>query len=142
MVRYLTMEEMQLVAHSLAQEMMSWNEPIPPFNTRFPHKLESCLSSVSATFGGKDLYPTLDDKAAALLYLLVKNHPFQNGNKRIAVTGLLVFLMLNGYWMSVDTVKLYNFAVWVARSDPELNEETIAAAASFVRKNKKRVGVK
>lgn len=131
----MTVEDVEFLAHTLATKLMEWNEPIPPFQTRYPDKLESCLNTISQTFGGKELYPTLTDKAAALFYLLIKNHPFQNGNKRVAVTALLVFLSLNGKWVMVDRRRLYNFAVWVAESDPSLNEETIVATATFIRKN-------
>ena len=47
-------------------------------------------------FGGKDLYPTLEEKAATLLYLVVKNHAFVDGNKRIAAACFLYFLEKNG----------------------------------------------
>ncbi|MCX6785530.1 MAG: Fic family protein [Candidatus Komeilibacteria bacterium] len=47
------------------------------------------------TFGGKQLYPGLIKKSAILFYLMIKNHPFQNGNKRIAMTTLFYFLYKN-----------------------------------------------
>lgn len=49
------------------------------------------------TFGGEDLYPTLVEKAAALGFSLVKNHPFVDGNKRIGHAAMEVFLVLNEY---------------------------------------------
>ena len=58
--------------------------------------LESSLAQPRATFGGDDLYPTLIDKAAALGYGLAMNHPFIDGNKRIAHAAMAVFLELNG----------------------------------------------
>jgi death-on-curing family protein len=135
MVRTLSIENIEFLAHTLASALMEWGEPIPPFRTRYPEKLESCLNTITQTFGGKALYPTLPDKAAALFYLLIKNHPFQNGNKRVAVTSLLVFLHMNGHWMEIDTKRLYNFAVWVAESDPSLSQDTIAATTTFIRKH-------
>jgi len=57
--------------------------------------LESAVSAPFQTFGGQDLYPTLFDKAAQLLYGLNKNHSFVDGNKRIAVHAMLVFLLIN-----------------------------------------------
>lgn len=135
MVRTLSLTDVEFLAHTLARELMEWNEPIPPFRTRYPEKLESCLNTVTQTFARKELYPSLIEKAAALFYLLVKNHPFQNGNKRVAVTTLLVFLQINGKWLSIDTKRLYNFAVWVAESDPALSTETIAATATFIKKH-------
>jgi len=66
---------------------------------------------------------------------LIKNHPFQNGNKRIAITTLLVFLDKNDKWLRVDNVEFYNFAVWVASSPADVKEETVAAIEKFVKKN-------
>ncbi len=58
--------------------------------------LESSLAAVLQTVGGQDAYPTLEEKAAALLYFLVKNHPFVDGNKRIGAALFLRFLEKNG----------------------------------------------
>ena len=58
--------------------------------------LESALESPFATFGGQELYPTLADKAARLGFSLMCNHPFVDGNKRIGVLAMLVFLQING----------------------------------------------
>lgn len=58
--------------------------------------LASALGAVMQTFGGEDLYPGLEEKAAQLLYLLVKNHAFVDGNKRIAAALFLWFLERNG----------------------------------------------
>jgi death-on-curing protein len=52
---------------------------------RDEHLLDSALNSAFHTFGGLDLYPTLEEKAAQLAFSLVKNHPFQDGNKRIGL---------------------------------------------------------
>ena len=59
--------------------------------------LESALAQPQMTFGGEDLYPTLVDKAAALGYALIKNHPFLDGNKRTGHAAMDVFLVLNDY---------------------------------------------
>jgi death on curing protein len=58
--------------------------------------LESALAQPRATFGGTDLHPTLVGKAAALGFSLAMNHPFVDGNKRIAHAAMEVFLLLNG----------------------------------------------
>ncbi|MBN2251238.1 MAG: type II toxin-antitoxin system death-on-curing family toxin, partial [Candidatus Altiarchaeota archaeon] len=79
----------------------------------------------------------LIEKAAVLFYLMIKNHPFTNGNKRIAVTALLVFLALNGKWLKVTNQELYNFSVWVASSPPQVMNQTVAAVGEFVSKNLK-----
>ena len=58
--------------------------------------LESALENAFATFDGTELYPTKEEKAAALAFSLVSNHAFVDGNKRIGVYVMLSFLALNG----------------------------------------------
>ena len=58
--------------------------------------LDSALAQPMATFGGVDLYPTLVEKAAALCFALVQNHPFVDANKRVGHAAMETFLILNG----------------------------------------------
>jgi death-on-curing family protein len=111
---------------------MTYNEPIPEFATRFPNILESCLAVPFQRFQKRSFYRGIVEKAAILFYLLIKNHPFQNGNKRIAMTILFVFLYKNKKWLKVDNRELYNFAVWVAESNPRLKTEVVAAVQKFI----------
>ncbi len=134
MIRRLNLKETRFLAHELAQRLMTWSEPIPPFETRYPEKLESCLTTPFATYDGQELYPALEEKAAILFYLMIKNHPFQNGNKRVAVTALLTFLHVNGKWIRVDEQQLYAFAKWVAESLPTLKNATVFAIVDFIKK--------
>ena len=59
--------------------------------------IESALAQPRMTFDGKDLYPTIIDKAVALGFSLIQNHPFVDGNKRIGHASMEVFLILNGF---------------------------------------------
>ncbi len=59
--------------------------------------LESAIAQPRMTFGGRDLYPALIEKAAALCFSLVQNHPFIDGNKRVGHAAMEVMLILNGY---------------------------------------------
>ena len=129
----LTVSEVEYVAYSLAKKFMEWNEPIPSFDSRFPNKLESCLVIPFQSFGGKNLYPGLIGKTAILFYLLIKNHPFQNGNKRIAMTTAFYFLYKNKKWLRVDNQELYNFAKWVSESNSKLKDETVKAVEKFIK---------
>ena len=70
-----------------------------------------------------------------MFYLLIKNHPFQNGNKRIAMTTLLNFLFLNEKWIKVSTQEFYNFTVWIASSPAFSKNEAVMAIEKFIRKN-------
>jgi death-on-curing protein len=58
--------------------------------------LESAVAQPTTTFDGSDLYPTLEEKAAALCFSLASNHPFIDGNKRVAHAAMEALLMLNG----------------------------------------------
>jgi death-on-curing family protein len=129
-----TLAEVEFIAFSLAQELMEYGEPIPSFDTRYPDKLESCLLTPFQTFDGKSLYKTLEGKAAILFYLMIKNHPFQNGNKRVAVVTLYYFLMSNKKELKVDNIKLYELAKEVASSDPQNKDEVIGNIQSFIKK--------
>jgi len=64
--------------------------------------LQSAVAQPRATFSGKDLYPSLGEKAAALCYSLVLNHPFVDGNKRVGHAATEVFLILNGHEIEAD----------------------------------------
>jgi death-on-curing family protein len=89
---------------------------MPPFHTRFPNKMESCLETPFGRFKGVTFYRGVCKKAAALFYLCIKDHPLENGNKRFAVTVMLYFLYKNDYWLEVDAVKLYEIAKSVANN--------------------------
>jgi len=132
-VKVITIAEVEYLAFQLAKEHLAFDEPIPDFTTRFPNRLESCVLTPFQTFSGKALYPTLVAKAGILFYLMIKNHPFQNGNKRIAITTLLTFLFENGKWLKADTQELYNFTVWAAMSPPQLKDQVVAAIEKFIR---------
>ena len=132
MIKLLSIEEVEYIAFRLARKKMSFNEPIPDFSTRFPNMLESCIFAPFSKFGKKFLYKGLIGKASILFYLMVKNHPFQNGNKRIAMTTLFVFLYKNDKWIDVDTKELYNFTMWIAQSPPKAMEETVRAIEKFL----------
>ena len=115
----LTIAEVEYTAFRLAEKFMSWNEPIPSFGSRFPNILESCLAVPFTRFGQKDMYRGLVGKSSMLFYLLIKNHPFQNGNKRIAIMCLLYFLHKNAKWIYISNERLYRFvAKHVAPSKP------------------------
>jgi death-on-curing family protein len=132
-MKIITLLEVEYLAFKLAKEMMTFNEPIPDFSTRFPNILESCLATPFQSFARKSFYPGLTAKAAVLFYLMIKNHPFQNGNKRVAMTTLFVLLYKNKKWLKVDHQELYNFAVWVAESPAQVKAEVVRAIEIFLK---------
>ncbi len=95
------------------------------FGREKDHGLEGSLSAVMQTFGGVELYPSLEEKAAHLLYFLVKNHHFVDGNKRIAAALFLWFLEKNRALYRADGGKriadnaLVAMTLLIAESKPE-----------------------
>ncbi len=131
----INVKAVETVAYDLARRNLDYDEPIPEFNTRFPNKLESCLLVPFQTFSKKYLYPGLVSKASILFYLMIKNHPFVNGNKRIAMTTLLVFLYRNHKWLMVDVLDFYNFTMRIASSPSENKDEYLQIIEKFIRKH-------
>jgi len=132
-MKSISLLEVEYIVFRLAQEMMTFNEPIPDFSTRLPNVLESCVAVPFQRFERKSLYQGLLSKAAILFYLMIKNHPFQNGNKRIAMTTLFVLLHKNKKWLKVDVLELYNFSIWVASSPARFKDETTKAIEKFLK---------
>ena len=131
-----TVSDVEYVAFRLAGERFSSSsETIPDFSTRYPNVLESCVAIPFQSFSGKGLYPSLIAKASILFYLMNKNHPFQNGNKRLAITTLLLFLQQNGKWLRADIQELYNFTVWIAESPAGSMDHVIDAIQKFIREH-------
>lgn len=127
--------EIEFIAFRLAEKLMTWNEPIPDFGSRFPNTLESCINQPFQQFSRKDLYRGLVGKSSILFYLMIKNHPFQNGNKRIAIMTLFHFLGKNGKWLSISNEVLYKFAKDVAKSKPKSREKVIIHIQDVINKN-------
>ena len=84
--------------------------------------LESALEAPFMTFGGYELYPTLVEKAARLGASLVGNHPFVDGNRRIGVHAMLVFLALNGIEPKYTQVELADLGIALADGSMKYDE--------------------
>ncbi len=79
--------------------------------------LESALAQPLVTFGGQDLYPALVDKAAALGFSLINNHPFVDGNKRTGHAVMEMYLLLNGYGIEATVDEQVDIIVQVAAGE-------------------------
>lgn len=82
--------------------------------------LDSALNAPFQSFGGVDIYPSLQQKAARLCFGLVKNHPFVDGNKRIGAHTMLVFLALNGIELQYSQTELSDIILQLAAGEIEL----------------------
>lgn len=133
-IKLLSVEDVQFIAHTYAKTFLSYDEPIPDFETRYPGVLERCLGAPRQTFDGQ-LYKGLVKKAAIVFYLMIKNHPFQNGNKRLALISLLVLLIRNSKWLSVSNDDVYEFAKFVAASPAKSKSLAVQAIEAFLKKH-------
>jgi len=98
-IRYLTLSEVLALYHGV-MKIGGGEEGIRDLGA-----LQSALAQPRMTFGGEYLYPSLAAKAGALVYSLVKNHPFVDGNKRIAHAAMETFLILNGHEVEADVAE-------------------------------------
>jgi death-on-curing protein len=96
MIRYLSVAEV-LELHRRVIDVSGGSQGLRDLGS-----LESAVAQPKMTFGGEDLYGSLPDKAAALAFSLILNHPFIDGNKRIGHAAMEVFLFLNGYELHAD----------------------------------------
>jgi death on curing protein len=84
--------------------------------------LDSAVRRPEQSLFGEDAYPSLFDKAAALLESLVKNHCFHNGNKRTAYLAVKSFLLVNGYLLKMDRIVAVEFIVDIAKGENSLEQ--------------------
>jgi death-on-curing protein len=90
--------------------------------------LQSAVARPQATFDSQDLYPDTFSKAAALMFSLINNHPFVDGNKRTGTAAAVFFLRANGWSFGASNTEFEEFALRVARG-----EVTVPEAAGWLR---------
>ena len=98
-------------------------------------KLESSITQPFQKIGGRDLYPTLVSKATILYYFCIKNHPFEDGNKRMGIFALIIYLAKNGYWLDTTNEDLFNMTVKTAASTMKEKDQVIREIEVFIREN-------
>ncbi|HEY9377914.1 MAG TPA: type II toxin-antitoxin system death-on-curing family toxin [Jiangellaceae bacterium] len=104
---YLTLSELLHVAERTLGEVL----------VRDIGLLESALARPQASAFGEDAYPTQDAKAAALLHSIARNHALVDGNKRLALAGLIAFYGMNGRRMTLTNDEAYDLVIDVAAGD-------------------------
>ncbi len=111
------------------------------FGNEKDDSFKSSIGQIYQTFGGQDLYPSVEEKAAMLLYLVTKNHSFSDGNKRIAATLFLWFLQNNGILYRTDNTKrisdgtLVAITLMIAESRPEEKDVMVKVVVNLINKN-------
>ena len=111
------------------------------FGNEKDDSFKSSIGQIYQTFGGKELYPSVEEKAAMLLYLVTKNHSFSDGNKRIAATLFLWFLNNNGILYRADGSKriadntLVALTLMIAESRTEEKDVMVKVVVSLINQN-------
>jgi len=133
----LTAEKITNNLAQLKQNLLKKSEATDIFGTeRTLGNVAGIVGNVMQTFGGKELYPTAEEKAAHLLYFMVKNHPFIDGNKR---SGAFAFVWFLDQANILDTKKLNASAltaltIMVAESDPTHKEKVVKLILNLISK--------
>ena len=111
------------------------------FGNEKDDSFKSSIGQIYQTFGGEELYPSVEEKAAMLLYLVTKNHSFSDGNKRIAATLFLWFLNNNGILYNPDHTKriadntLVAMTLMIAESRTEEKDVMVKVVVNLINKN-------
>lgn len=110
---------------SLKTELASRQEASSLFGNERDQGLSSILSNIEQSFNGEQLYKTAEEKAAHLLYFIIKNHPFTDGNKRIGCFVFLIYLKIQNLPIRLNENGLVALALLIAESDPSHKEMMI-----------------
>jgi prophage maintenance system killer protein len=128
-------------AKGLIKKVKSVYDTTDLFGREKDKSFESSISTIYQTHNGQDLYPSLEEKAAHLLYFITKNHSFIDGNKRIAAFIFLYFLDRNGILFDlsgrkiIDDNALVALTILIAVSDPEEKDTLIKVIVNLLSKN-------
>ncbi|MCK5443691.1 MAG: virulence RhuM family protein [Maribacter sp.] len=134
---YPTKTEYQRLINQMKEEFDS-----DVFGLEKDKSFDSAVSQISKGFGEQDFYPSLEEKAATLLYLITKNHAFADGNKRIAAACFLMFLEKNAMLIDskgiplISNEALASTTLFVAASKPEEMETVKKLIVSILNRNK------
>ena len=131
-------EETIKVINEIKKDLINKNEASDLFGKEINNKLKDILGNIYQTFGKKELYPSLEEKAAHLLYFIIKDHPFIDGNKRIASFLFIYFLDKNNFLYRHNGEKKINdnaltaLALLIAISNPKDKEILIKITTNLI----------
>lgn len=116
---------------------MKFGDESTLFGVEKDDSFKGSIGNIYQTFAGEDIYPSLEEKAANLLYFVTKNHSFLDGNKRIAATMFLYFLDRNnalfvGGRKVMDDSTIVAVTVMIAESEPDEKDAMVALVMNFL----------
>jgi len=128
-----------LAIKTIKQDLRSKGEAVELFGNEKDNSLKGILGSIYQTFDGNDLYTSLEEKAAHLIYFVIKNHPFSDGNKRIGCFLFLLFIQKNrNLLLNVPSPEaLTAIALLIAESDPKQKNLIIKLVMNLIERIKK-----
>ncbi len=131
----LTYIDAQLAIQSLRENLAAKGEASSLFGNERGEMLQGIIGNIYQTFDQQELYRTMEEKAAHLLYFVIKDHPLTDGNKRIAVLLFLTFLQRNSvlpHLRGLSDNTLVALALLIAESDPKEKEMLIRLILHFI----------
>ena len=128
----ITKEELKYIAQLFSDYMVKEINNDPGYIVKDEGRLDSSLTQPFQSIEGNELYPTLVDKGSMLYYFCIKNHPFEDGNKRMGIFSLLLYLYKNGYWLDATNEELFDITVYTASSKVEDMAEVVEKIKEFV----------
>ncbi|MDE0154859.1 MAG: virulence protein RhuM/Fic/DOC family protein [Gammaproteobacteria bacterium] len=131
-----TADELAEALHELKLKLTAQNQATELFgHERSKNAIHGIVGNVFQSFGGQDLYPTVEEKAAHLLYFTVKNHPFTDGNKRSGAFAFVWFLRKTGILAATLTPEaLTTLTLLVAESNPQDKDKIIGLILLLLQK--------
>ena len=119
---------------SLKEKLLAKGEATEIFGHERGEALDGIIGAVQQSFGGQELYPTVEEKAAHLLYFVIKDHPFTDGNKRIGSFLFLLFLAKNknGEQPGMDSRGLVALTLLTASSAPDQKDLLIRLIVNLI----------
>jgi prophage maintenance system killer protein len=127
------------VVSELKKELVSKKEASDMFGKEREKALEGIVKNLYQTFGGKELYKSIEEKASHVLYLIIKDHPFSDGNKRIGSFMFIYFMDRCNYLYQENGEKKINdnaltaLALLIAESDPKEKDQMIALITQLIK---------
>lgn len=134
----ITCEKALKAISELKTDLKSKKEASDLFGNQRDKSFEGIIANLYQTFGGEKLYPSIEDKAAHLLYFIIKDHPFTDGNKRIGAFLFILFLSNNAYLFKSNGERKINdnalvaLALLIAESNPMQKDVMIKLVMNFL----------
>jgi len=131
-------DEARVIIDKVKRDLIAKKEASELFGQEIGDRFQAILGSICQTFGSKELYPSLEEKAAHLLYFVIKDHPFVDGNKRIGSFLFVYYLDKNNFLYrktgekKISDNTLTTLALLIAISDPKEKEKMIKITTNLI----------